>query len=116
MNGSSTTISSTSQPAGFNSNGLITFMNTPTTAIIRADGGISNTSNWSATNAANINNGQILGGAARIRYLDNRNCRYKVGAISNSSGRANGDGNGDIVIGAGDGTSGGFFGTTVSAS
>ncbi len=119
QNGSSTTIATSTQPAAFIGIGTITFGNYPTIAIIRADGGIVNSSNFSTvTGTNNVSNGQIiLGGGARATGSTIGTTGNRVGAILNNSlGRANGDGNGNIVIGSGDGTASGFFGTSVSAT
>lgn len=118
-NSSSTSIASSANPAGFNSNGLITFGNNITTAIVRADGGINNSSDFSGiTGANNTNNGRIvIGGAARTGASTVGTAANRVGAVSNSSlGRAAADGNGDIIIGQGNGTASGFFGTSVTVS
>lgn len=116
INSSSTSLSGATVPLDFSLSGLITFVNTPTTAIIRIDGGITNSSDFSGlTDAANTNNGQIiLGGAARTGISTIGTGGDRVGAIVNSSKGKNG--NGAITIGVGDATSGGFFGTSVEVS
>ncbi len=90
-----------------------------TTGILRADGGINNQADFAGvTNAANINNGNInIGGGARTGAstigdagLVNRIGAITLNSISNVSGN-----NGNITI-AGDGTTSGFFGTSVTVS
>lgn len=118
-NTSKTTLSGSTNPADFSGNGLITWGNAITTGIVRADGGINNSSDFSGiTGASNANNGRIIiGGAARTGASTIGTAANRVGLITNSSkGRAAGDGNGDIIIGAGDGTSSGFFGTSITVS
>ncbi|MEM3092053.1 MAG: hypothetical protein QXD05_02930, partial [Candidatus Pacearchaeota archaeon] len=118
-NTSKTTLSGSTNPTDFSGNGLITWGNAITTGIVRADGGINNSSDFSGiTGAANVNNGRIIiGGAARTGASTVGTAANRVGLITNSSkGRATGDGNGDIIIGAGDGTSSGFFGTSITVS
>ena len=118
-NTSKTTLSGSTNPTDFSGNGLITWGNSLTSGIVRADGGINNSSDFSGiTGAANVNNGRIIiGGAARTGASTVGTAANRVGLITNSSkGRAAGDGNGDIIIGAGDGTSSGFFGTSINIS
>jgi len=116
-NTSKTTLSGATNPTDFSGNGLITWGNAITSGIVRADGGINNSSDFSGiTGTANANNGRIIiGGAARTSGSSIGTAANRVGLITNSSkGRAAGDGNGDIIIGAGDGTSSGFFGTSIN--
>ncbi|MCX7797094.1 MAG: T9SS type A sorting domain-containing protein [Melioribacter sp.] len=118
-NTSKTTLTGTTNPTDFSGNGLITWGNSLTTGVVRADGGINNSSDFSGiTGAANQNNGRIIiGGAARTGASSIGTTANRVGLITNSSkGRAAGDGNGDIIIGAGDGTTAGFFGTSITIS
>lgn len=118
-NTSSTSISGSTNPADFSGNGLIVNNNNLTTGIVRADGGINNSSDFSGiTGAANANNGRIvIGGAARTGISTVGTTGNPVGLITNSSkGRAAGDGNGDIIIGVGDGTSSGFYGSSINIS
>lgn len=121
INSSSTSLSGTTAPADFSGNGLITFGNNITTADIRIDGGITNSTNFSGIDHANnTNNGQIvIGGAARATGSSIGSTANRVGALTNSSVGANdGDGNGDIVIGVGGAVTApdGFYGTSVTVS
>ena len=109
INNLSTCLTSATDPAAFSGNGLITFPNL-TSAIVRADGGINNSSNYAtlgtATGGTNVNNGQIiLGGAGRTGVATIGTALNPAGAVTNSSvGLAAADGNGNITIGGGDGS------------